>query len=143
MSNKTNRVAAAKLGAEFRSRILVADDDPDVRELLSLVLQSEGFDVVAVGDGDAAIAATRGAQSAPFAVAIIDVTMLKADGVALAIALRGERATSGIKLLFHTGHEESEVRRRFDGYDAYVRKPANAQKLVATIHKVLMRYALA
>jgi CheY-like chemotaxis protein len=132
-----------KLGQEFRPRILVADDDPDVRELLSLVLQSEGFDVIAVGDGDAAIAATRGAHSAPFFAAIMDVTMPKVDGVALAMALRGDRATWGIKLIFHTGHAESEIRRRFDDYDAYVRKPAYAQKLVATIRKVMLPYALA
>jgi two-component system nitrogen regulation response regulator GlnG len=66
-------------------RVLVADDDSSVRFVLTRSMQSAGHEVVAVGDGDAAIAAFT---AAPFDVALVDVRMPGKDGFAVLDAAR-------------------------------------------------------
>lgn len=69
----------------MKQRILVAEDDGDIRSLLKLYLESEGFEVIAAGDGQAALEAAKAQEPD---LAILDVMMPKMDGYQLIRALR-------------------------------------------------------
>ncbi len=122
-----------KPAANRVGRILVVDDEPDILELLTLTLQAEGFEIVTAGSGEAAIEASNHAE---FDLVILDVAMKAIDGVDVAFRLRNEDATSTIKIVFHTGVAESEIRHRFADYDAYLRKPVEPLKLVHGVRRV-------
>src|SRR3972149_8155323 len=62
-----------------RKRVLVADDDPGVRELLKEIVTGEGYEVVAVDDGEKAVAAVAG--DGDFALAFLDVRMPRMGGL--------------------------------------------------------------
>src|SRR3954469_22672886 len=71
--------------AIFRT-VLIADDEPSIRHVLSLVLTDKGYDVRAVADGEEAL---RELSSRPYDVVISDVRMPKVDGMALLKAALG------------------------------------------------------
>ena len=110
------------------------DDEPDILELLRLTLQAEGFDIVTAANGRAAIEACRNSF---FDLAILDVSMKGIDGVDVASRLRTGKATSTMKIVFHTGVAESEIRHRLPRYDAYLQKPAEPLKLVYAVRKAI------
>ena len=72
------------------TRILVADDEPAIRESLTYALEREGFDVTEVEDGDAALTEGRGGS---YDLVILDVLMPGQSGMDVCRALRDPRAT--------------------------------------------------
>jgi two-component system, OmpR family, response regulator MprA len=119
-------------------RLLVVDDEPALRESLRLALHTEGFDVTAVPDGIAAIAAV--AESEPDAI-VLDVLMPGADGLEVTRRLRagGHR----VPILLLTARDA--VGDRVDGLDAgaddYLTKPFALEELLARIRALLRRAA--
>jgi DNA-binding response OmpR family regulator len=100
--------------------VLLAEDDDDVRALAELVLRRAGFEVTAVTDGDAALAAAE--QHEP-AVAVLDVSMPHVDGLEAARRLRERGATFPIMLLTARVTEADRERGRLAGADAQLDKP--------------------
>jgi len=102
--------------------VLLAEDDDDVRALAELVLRRDGFDVIAVADGDAALAA---AEARPPDVAVLDVSMPLMDGVETARRLRDRDATSGVRIMLLTARvtEADRERGRAAGVDDQLDKP--------------------
>jgi DNA-binding response OmpR family regulator len=102
--------------------VLLAEDDEDVRALAELVLRREGFEVVAVADGSAAL---RAAQERPPAVAVLDVSMPLMDGLETAARLRAGINTSGVRIMLLTARvtEADRERGRQAGVDAQLDKP--------------------
>lgn len=115
-------------------RLLLVDDQPDILELLGLLLQSEGFTVVTAEDGEAALAEARRSRFDAF---VFDVSMPKMDGVELALTLRAEQATRDVPVLFHSSLLESEVRARFAGYAGYLRKPVDPIRIITMLRNTL------
>ena len=72
-------------------RILVVDDEPQLRRALERALKLEGYEVELAADGDEALAAI--AAAAPDAI-VLDVLMPKRDGLEVCRALRARRATA-------------------------------------------------
>jgi two-component system response regulator ResD len=105
-----------------RPLILLAEDDEDVRALAELVLRREGFEVVAVADGQAALAA---AEARPPDVAVLDVSMPFLDGVETARRLRGADGTNAISIMLLTARvtEADRERGRAAGVDDQLDKP--------------------
>lgn len=99
--------------------VLAVDDCPATREIMRAVLEHQGFQVQAVDSGDAALAALRQFR---FDVIVLDVEMPGMDGPSLARALRSAPDTANAAITMHSSVAEDELRRRFDAYDAYVRK---------------------
>jgi two-component system, OmpR family, alkaline phosphatase synthesis response regulator PhoP len=117
--------------------ILVVDDEPDIRELLSYNLEKEGFRVLTAQNGKEAL---QLAGSIPDLM-ILDVMMPELNGWDVCKQLKAAEDTAGIPLIFLTakGSEIDEVVGLELGADDYVMKPVSMRKLVARIHAVLRR----
>jgi two-component system response regulator MtrA len=110
-------------------RILVVDDDPAVAESLTMRLQLEGYDVAAVGDGEAAVAAFR--EQVPDLI-ILDLMLPGIDGIEVCRTIRSE---SGVPIVMLTARGETDelVRGLEAGADDYVIKPPNPDELLARL----------
>jgi DNA-binding response OmpR family regulator len=120
--------AAARTGAPLR--VLVADDDEDIRALVALAVGKAGCSVVAsVADGTAALAAARTERPD---LAVLDVSMPGATGLEVCDRLRDDPATAGIRiLLLSAGASLDDVARGLAaGADAYLAKPFQVAGLV-------------
>ena len=123
---------------EPRPRVLVADDEDDVRDLVSYRLSRSGYEVLEARDGAAALQIA--VEQAP-ALAVLDVMMPKLDGYELTRRLRADPATSGIPVLLLTARtQEADVSRGFEaGADDYLKKPFSPDELVARVRVLLGR----
>ena len=121
------------------STILMVDDDPHIRELASLFLRRDGFDVYEASDGIDALAKLDSLKADLF---IIDVMMPKMDGWELCRELR---AAYDLPILMLTAKgETSQKLKGFQlGTDDYLVKPFDPLELVARVHALLKRYRIA
>ena len=118
-------------------RILVAEDDPQVRRLVVRVLVKAGFDVDAVEDGQAALERLRDGLQVDLVVS--DVVMPKMGGLDLASALR--RARIEVPILFMSGYpaHPGQASAPFPPELPILRKPFTAQELRRTVRRMLGR----
>ncbi|MCY7313460.1 MAG: response regulator, partial [Pseudoxanthomonas sp.] len=114
-----------------RQRILLADDNADMREYLSRLLGGR-YAVQAVSDGEAALAAAR---RDPPDLVLTDVMMPRLDGLGLLAQLRADPATSSLPviLLSARASEENRIEGLETGADDYLVKPFNARELLARV----------
>ena len=114
-----------------RARILLADDNADMREYLRRLL-SPRYEVEAVADGEAALGLARYQN---FDLVLSDVMMPRLDGFGLIKALRADERTSTIPIILLSARagEESRVEGMGAGADDYLVKPFSARELVARI----------
>ena len=122
---------AGHIGAPDRPRILVADDNADMREYLGRMLD-ESYDVALVGDGAAALERIR---SAPPALVLADVMMPTLDGFALLAAIRADQQLRSLPvvLLSARAGEDARIEGLDAGADDYMVKPFSARELLACI----------
>jgi DNA-binding response OmpR family regulator len=122
--------------------ILIADDDPVVREVVRRYLERDGLTVVETGDGPATMAALAGADLPDGAVelAVLDVMMPAPDGIDICRAVRsGPRPQTPIILLTALGDEDDRVLGLEAGADDYVTKPFSPRELALRVASVLRR----
>lgn len=102
--------------------ILIADDDPDVLELLRFRLNQEGYETATATDGEEALALVR--ERSPDAC-ILDVRMPKLDGLSVVRAMREDDGSSEIPVLLLTASvADRNVARGLDaGANDYMAKP--------------------
>ena len=114
-----------------RPRILWADDNADMRHYVRRLL-GERYDVEAVPDGEAALAAAR---ARPPDLVLSDVMMPRLDGFGLLNALRADPATRTIPVILLSARagEESRVEGLEAGADDYLVKPFSARELLARV----------
>ncbi|QXG75332.1 response regulator [Modestobacter sp. L9-4] len=118
------------------ARVLVADDEEDIRLLVTLAVRRAGCSVVAaVADGAQALAAAR--AELPDLV-VLDVSMPEATGLEVCAALRAEPVTAGCRvLLLSAGASPDDVARGLAaGADAYLPKPFTVAGLVAQVRSL-------
>lgn len=115
--------------------ILIVDDDPALRELLTSYLDANGFDVTAVGDGTAMRAAI--ADGMPDAI-VLDLMLPGEDGLALTRLLRAQ-STVPILMLSARGEEVDRVIGLEVGADDYLAKPFGPRELLARLRALLRR----
>jgi PAS domain S-box-containing protein len=113
-------------------RVVVADDNADMREYLRRLLSDAGYQVEAVPDGRAALAATR---REPPDLLLSDVMMPDFDGFALLRAIRADPVTVTVPFLLLSARagEEARVEGLDAGADDYLVKPFTARELLARI----------
>jgi DNA-binding response OmpR family regulator len=116
--------------------VLLAEDDEDVRALAELVLRREGFDVTAVADGQTALDA---AAERPPAVAVLDVSMPRVDGLEAARRLRARPETQAVPIMLLTARvgEADRERGREAGADAQLDKPFSPSVLAERVRALL------
>jgi DNA-binding response OmpR family regulator len=124
--------------AHRRARVLVAEDSPILREGLRRELTGAGFEVVTAADGSEALELAR---SQTFDAISTDVMMPKMDGYDLARALRKEPRyrTTPIVMVTSKDARIDTLRGHDAGADAYLTKPTDPRKLVATLDALLSR----
>lgn len=125
-----------------RPRILVVDDEPDMRTMLDTVLRRAGFEVTQAPDGQAALDA---ALARPPDLVITDILMPRLDGWQLCRRLRAERATARVPIIFLSLRSKAPDRiyGLQLGADDFLAKPFDTRELVARVRAVLKRAATA
>ena len=108
--------------------VLIADDDPDILELLSALLTEEGFQVAAFSDGLAALHALRAERPS---VAIIDLMMPMMDGRELIEQLRKEPGPP-VPVIAMSASLSSATAEMLDA-DVYLTKPFDLEELLAQV----------
>ncbi len=119
-------------------RVLLVDDEPGIRDFVSYGLRREGFEVVAVADGDAAL---ERARSDAFDVMVLDVMLPKLSGTDVCRTLRAE---SDLPIVMLTARDaETDLVLGLEvGADDYVTKPFSMAELVGRIRALLRRREL-
>ncbi len=110
-------------------RVVIADDDADIRDLVSFKLSAAGFEVEAFGDGESALDAAL--ANVPDLL-LLDVMMPKLTGTEVVAALRRDPRTAAVPVILLTARsQEIDVERGFDaGADDYMIKPFSPRELV-------------
>lgn len=117
------------------TRVLLAEDDPDIQLVARLALRKAGFEVTAVGDGATALA--RAGADRPDLI-LLDWMMPVMDGSETCRRLKADPATAGIPVIFLTG--KSQERDVADGLSlgacGYLTKPFDALTLGAKVREL-------
>jgi two-component system, OmpR family, response regulator MprA len=116
--------------------VLLVDDDASIRRMLERTLTAEGYDVAAVADGGAAMAAVE--RSVPDAI-VLDVAMPGLDGLSVTRRLRAKGLAVPILLLTARDALEERVAGLDAGADDYLVKPFEARELAARLRALLRR----
>ena len=123
----------------MKTKIMVVDDDPNIRELVRLYLEKEGFEIVTAERGDEAVKLFR---ASPPNLMLLDVMLPGMDGWQVC---REVRKISNIPIIMLTAKDET-----FDkvlglelGADDYIVKPFDMKELVARIKAVIRRFQVA
>ena len=118
--------------------VLVADDDEDIRALVTLQLERSGFTVAAAADGERALELALERRPE---LAILDVSMPKLDGYELTRRLREDDRTSEMPIILLTARaQEADVARGLKaGADDYVKKPLSPNELGVRVEALLQR----
>ncbi len=119
-------------------KILIVDDDVDTLRLVGLMLQRQGYQIVAANNGRQAIVM---AQSERPDLILLDVMMPDMDGYEVTRQLRDNSSTSGMPIIMFTA--KSQVDDKLTGYevgvDDYLTKPTQPRELFAHVKAVLAR----
>ncbi|NJO00129.1 MAG: response regulator transcription factor [Anaerolineales bacterium] len=120
-----------------KKRILVVDDEPNIREVVELYLRRDGYEVEVVGDGAAALAAVE--RKRPDLI-VLDLMLPVVGGIQVTRALRqGDKHDIPIIMLTAKGDEADRVAGLELGADDYLTKPFSPKELVARVKAVLRR----
>jgi signal transduction histidine kinase/DNA-binding response OmpR family regulator len=125
------QAAASTPAPGARPVVLLADDNADMREYVARMLRSR-YDVIAVGDGEAALEAAR---KGGIDLVLTDVMMPRLDGIGLARELRAESATRDLPIVMLSARagEEARIEGHEAGADDYLQKPFSARELLARV----------
>jgi twitching motility two-component system response regulator PilG len=140
------QAAAAQERAEqeraSRKTILVVDDSPTIRKLVTLALERRGYQVVASEDGYKAVDQIR-QHGAPHLI-LLDITMPGMDGYQLCKLLRQNRETAHLPIIMLSGKDGffSKVRGRMAGSTEYLTKPFQPEGLAQVVEKYCPRKPL-
>lgn len=118
------------------AQILLADDQADVRTVLSRSLQIDGHRVTKVADGDAAFEALQGG---PFDLLLTDLVMPRLDGIALAVKVTKEWPRMRVVIMTGYPNPQSRARNIEALVDDIVVKPFSAVDIRNLVHDVMSR----
>jgi two-component system, OmpR family, alkaline phosphatase synthesis response regulator PhoP len=119
-------------------KILIADDEPDILEILKYNLLKEGYEVTTAKDGDEAIAKAK--QANPDLV-ILDIMMPRKNGVEVCEILRAQPQFKNTLILFLTAlsDEATQIKGLTTGADDYVSKPISPQVFLSKVKALFRR----
>ncbi|MBU7577906.1 MAG: response regulator transcription factor [Flavihumibacter sp.] len=119
-------------------KILIADDEPDILEIIQYNLQAEGYTVYTAKDGDEAL--MRAKQIKPDLI-ILDIMMPKKNGVEVCELLRAQPAYKDTLIIFLTAlsDESSQLKGLDTGADDYINKPISPKLLTSRVNALFRR----
>lgn len=119
-----------------KKKILVADDDPAIRHIVSMILSRQGFQVITAEDGEDAF--QKAVTEEPAAI-LLDVKMPKMDGLALCSKLKATKSTAAIPVAFLTAARDLETYRNAldQGSLLYITKPFRPDRLTDCVGLLL------
>jgi len=119
-------------------RILIADDDPDIRDVLKITLTEENYETIEAKNGEEALEIIR---SKPLDLVLLDYKMPKMDGLQLCDLIKKDLLLAHLPIIMVTG--KGEISDKIDGIDSgaddYIVKPFEPKELLARIRMVLRR----
>ena len=116
--------------------ILVVDDELGSAEVLSLILEEEGYRAFCAVNGQLALAQAR--EVVPDLV-IVDYMMPLMNGAEFSRALRADAQFAYTKIILNSGLPEVAIRDHFDSYDAFLRKPFKVETLLELVQRLVGR----
>ncbi|HUV86702.1 MAG TPA: response regulator [bacterium] len=121
-----------------RERVLVVEDEPNIREIINFNLENWGFEVVQANDGETALAMAE--EYSPDLI-LLDLMLPKMDGIEVCRRLKSGFWTSRIPVIMLTAKKEikDKVRGMEVGADDYITKPFSREELEARVKMVLSR----
>jgi two-component system, OmpR family, alkaline phosphatase synthesis response regulator PhoP len=119
-------------------KILIADDEPDILEIISYNLSREGYQVTTAKDGDEALAKAKTVKPE---LIILDIMMPKKNGVEVCELLRAKPAFKDTLIIFLTAlsDESSHVKGLETGADDYISKPISPKVLLSKVNALFRR----
>ena len=122
----------------MRKKILVIEDEKDIRELLQLYLKREGYDVHIAKDGETGL---RKASQERFDLVLLDLMLPQLDGLEICRSLRSRPQTAGLPIIMITAKaEESDRIVGLEmGADDYITKPFSPREVLARIKAIFRR----
>ncbi len=126
-----------------KGRVLVVDDEADLRKSIRLILTKADYDVVEAEDGEQAIAAIRSGDNPLLLDAVIcDLVMPKVNGMEAIAFFRSQ--FPGVPILVLTGHPNIENMTELykQGVMDYLMKPISPEKLLAVVEKAMQTHYL-
>lgn len=121
-------------------KVLVVEDDPDARKVLSLVLKLDGFAVASVADGHEAIAYLE--QNRPNLI-LLDVIMPEVDGYEVCRWIRSNPSTVDVPVVMLSGkNDEKSINRGYEvGANDYLPKPIKPSTLTKLLRSVILKHS--
>src|SRR5215470_11305424 len=119
-------------------KVLIADDEPDILEILKYNLSNEGYDVVTAKDGDEALEKARRTQPD---LVVLDVMMPRKTGVEVCQLLRSQPAFKETLIIFLTAvnDEGTQIKGLETGADDYVSKPVSPKVFLSRVNALFRR----
>ncbi len=126
------------VGVTLAQKILIIEDEIDIRELLTYNLELEGFEVVGAANGEEAYRALR---SEPIQLVVLDLMLPDISGLEICRYIRRDSALSRIPVIMLTakGEEVDRIVGFELGADDYVTKPFNIREMILRVRAVLAR----
>jgi DNA-binding response OmpR family regulator len=123
-------------GIKMGTKILIVDDDPDIRNLISVYLENEGIDTV---QAEHAVEALKLLSTENVDLIILDVMMPNMSGIEACMKIREERHMP-IIMLSAKSEDMDKIQGLASGADDYLTKPFNPLELTARVKSQLRRY---
>ena len=123
-------------------RILIAEDEEDIREFVVINMKRAGYDVVDCPDGETALKVFE-ETGGDFDVVLLDIMMPGIDGFGVCEKIRAQSSTIGIIMLSAKSQEMDKVRGLMTGADDYLTKPFSPSELTARVDALHRRVSMA
>lgn len=121
-------------------KILVVDDDPDIRDILKLTLSEENYEIIEASDGEEALKIIK---SRPLDLVLLDYKIPKFDGRQVCLTVKKDLLLRHLPIILVTG--KGDINDKVNGMDAgaddYVVKPFEPKELLARIRMIIRRTA--
>jgi len=119
----------------FDRPVLIADDEPSIRETAAYILECEGYRVLRAANGEEALALVR--RENPAAI-LLDISMPRKDGLAVCREIKADPSLSGVHVILLTarGQKKDEVEGLAAGADAYLTKPFDDEEVLRRLAAV-------
>ncbi|MGY6553728.1 MAG: response regulator transcription factor [Wenzhouxiangella sp.] len=120
----------------MKTRVLIADDEPNIVISLEYLMRREGHEVSVARDGDEALDMIR---RAPPDLVLLDAMMPGKSGFEVCQAVRADQALSGVRIIMLTakGRETDQAKGKALGADDYIIKPFSTRELAERVRQML------